>query len=338
MNTSRNQINLAVLATLTPAQIILFRVFFGAKGVNFTTEKLLKMLPTRVPAEKLEESIAALPTELLELAKLGIIQTKANTDASAGIIYFMEPYNTADLPKEQQILKDGKVTTALTANGELLPYVGQEVLYFNHPLSPEYKAGEFIGRGTIHNYHPNEIGMVYCVINKSQTVEEVAASKKVARCAARLSKLHFIGNELPTVAVQGCTVKKNAGFEQPVVTPIGDTKVGAHIIAFNNRWSEKAKHMNQIVASVNAALEGVQVHTVDTDWQVKECIDFQVHKSPTLVAIKDGEVVGRLDGFPEGDKYNEAVYELFKSTLAEKVEVEAPKQEKAAKKEGKKGK
>ena len=329
MNTSRNQINLAVLSTLTPLQTALFRLFFSAKGVNFTEEKIKTLLTTRIPAEKLEESIAAIPAELLALESLGIITRKANADLSAGIIWLMEPYNTADLPTEQQIMKDGKITTALTANGETLPYVGMEVLYLNHPLSPEYIAGEFIGRGTIKNYHPNEIGMVYCVIDKAQSADEIAANKKVTKCAKRLSNLYFVGNELPTVGVNGCTVKKNAGYEAVLVNVIPDLAKGATILAFNNRWSEKAKHMNQIIESVSAALPGVLVHKIDTDWQVADCIKYQVRKSPTLIAVKDGVEVGRLDGFPEGDKYNEAVYELFKTT----IEVEAPKQTVPAKKE-----
>ncbi len=75
------------------------------------------------------------------------------------------------------------------------------------------------------------------------------------------------------------------------------------IIKFEASWCGPCRMMNPIFAEVKRELSGTaSFRSVDIDKNPKTANAFRVTQLPTLVAVKDGKVVGKAVGFQNKSK------------------------------------
>jgi len=69
------------------------------------------------------------------------------------------------------------------------------------------------------------------------------------------------------------------------------------ILKFEADWCGACKKMKPVFASVAGSHSGVSFQTVNVDRQASLADQYKVELLPTIVAVKDGRVVGRLTGY-----------------------------------------
>lgn len=74
------------------------------------------------------------------------------------------------------------------------------------------------------------------------------------------------------------------------------------IIKFEAVWCGACKEMKPIFASVAKSTPGVVFENVDIDQQGSLADRYKVELLPTLVAVKNGKVVGRVTGYQNETK------------------------------------
>jgi len=340
MNKTRAIVNLSAIRTLTQEQSAIFSIFFGQKGRFYTTDKMFEkvganMMPDPEKREEGDEDkvTKAVKTKITKTINLlvtaGVIEQKADQAKSDTAEFKMPEYDIKDLNEEQQLLIGGKAHTTLTANGNAVHYSGDVILYMTHPLSPEYKAGQRIGTGTLKHFHVNEEGFKYGIITKPVMVE----GEKTKICAVKLSQAQILDLAIPEGAKECVKYKQKAGLTKPTLVPIGDTKKGTHLLNFNAVWSPAGNQMDQILTGLaESPLKGkFTQHNVDTDHQVDECKAHNIRIAPTLILIKDGVEVGRMENLPNAEDVNAAIYKFIKDVAAPGKSAPKAKAEKATK-------
>lgn len=74
------------------------------------------------------------------------------------------------------------------------------------------------------------------------------------------------------------------------------------ILKFEADWCGPCQQMKPIFNSVSSEFKGVAFQTVDVDRQTDLADTYKVQSIPTVIAVKDGKVVGRLTGFQNAGK------------------------------------
>jgi thioredoxin 1 len=81
-------------------------------------------------------------------------------------------------------------------------------------------------------------------------------------------------------------------------TPLHADSGSLRIIKFEADWCGPCQKMKPIFSSVAGQYEsGVTFESVDVDAKPSTADRYQVEVLPTVVAVKDGKVVGRATGF-----------------------------------------
>jgi thioredoxin-like negative regulator of GroEL len=85
---------------------------------------------------------------------------------------------------------------------------------------------------------------------------------------------------------------------------------GDKVLFFTNIWAPNAVHMGQIVKALESKSKATIVQ-VNTDHQVSTCSDFGIRTAPTLVRLKDGKEVDRIEDIPAEDP-NQTILKFLK--------------------------
>jgi hypothetical protein len=320
MNELRSQIDLKKVSKLTNEQVLVFGHMFGNKGRNFTAETI---------TEKLSKELIPSDTKAADMEKAKEKATKTVEDAfkalkSAGIIestvgegdkvvegsYVLPAYKIDDLPEEKQILIGGKEHTTLTQNPNIVFYKGDGVLYMPHALSPEGKAGQKVGVAKVRSFHVNEEGFLYIIGEKPAQLDKEGKPMKPKTCAIKASKAQLMDTKIPEGAAECVTYKKAAGLQKPELADLSNIDKGDKVLFFNNIWAPNAVHMGQIITGLAKKATGSIVN-VNTDHQVAVCSRFNIRTAPTLIRLKDGKEVGRIEDIP-AEKPNETILKFLK--------------------------
>ncbi len=88
----------------------------------------------------------------------------------------------------------------------------------------------------------------------------------------------------------------------PLAVPPLQAESALKILKFEADWCGPCQQMKPIFSSVAAEFKGVSFQTVDVDRQTDLANTYKVEMLPTIVAVKDGKVVGRLTGFQNAGK------------------------------------
>lgn len=340
MNKTRAKINLIAVNALSDRAKVLFNLFFSSKGRNFDRDKLLEKCKDsfyedkedsekEADQKKAKARVTKTINELVAAELIVEVAPKEGATPKELKDYAMEAYDISDLPAEMQLGIGGKVHTTLTANSSRVPYVGQEVVMKNHPLSKLGKAGVPVTVGHIKNWHINEEGALYANVYLPLAADAKEGAKRET-CAKKVSTLQFISDEIPTEANVGVTYKKKANLKEPTLIPFPEMKgrKGVDLIEFNAAWSPYGVHLGQILDSLTkeGPLKGkFNRTTINTDHQVEDCKRFNILHAPTMILFKDGKEVGRMDGLPSED-VNAAIFNFIKKVAAPKAS--APKEAK----------
>ena len=336
MNKTRAIVNLAAVRAFNQKQSSIFSIFFGQKGRFFTTDKVFEKVGAQLTADnedtseegvdKAEKAAKALITKTINaMVDANIIEQKADQAASDPKEFKMQEYDIKDLKENQQVQIGGKEHTTLTANATTVWYNGDVILYMCHPLSPEYKAGQRIGTATLKDFHVNEEGFLYGIVTKPVMVE----GEKAKTCAVKLSQAQLLDEAIPEGAKECVKYKQKAGLTKPTLVPVGDISKGVHLLSFNAVWSPEGVQMDQILEGLeDSPLKGKYTrHIVNTDHQVDECKTYNIRTAPTLILVKDGAEVARMEGLPNAEDVNAAIYTFIKKVADPKAK--APKAPKA---------
>lgn len=327
MNKQRAIVNLVAIRNFNQKESLIFSQFFGQKGRFFTTEKMFEKVGDNLvdasdeddeeaTAKKQTAAKALITRTIKKLVEANIVEQKADQPKSEDPEYKMPEYNISDLKEEQQVMIGGKEHTSLTANATTVFYKGDVILYMCHPLSPEYKNGQRIGTATLRDFHVNEEGFVYGIVTKPVMKE----GEKAKTCAVKLSQAQLLEQAIPADAKECVKYKQKAGLTKPTLVELGDVSKGVHLIDFNAIWSPEGNEMNQILEGIEKVkgLEGKFTrHSINTDHQVETCKQYNIRTAPTLIMVKDGEEVARMEGLPtDVEKVSEAVYNFIKAVAA----------------------
>lgn len=88
-------------------------------------------------------------------------------------------------------------------------------------------------------------------------------------------------------------------FSQPLHADSGSLR----IIKFEADWCGPCQKMKPIFTSVSSQYKsGVTFETVDVDAKPDTAEKYHIEMLPTVVAVKDGKVVGRSSGFMNAAK------------------------------------
>ena len=320
MNKTRAIVNLSAIRGFNQKESMIFSIFFGQKGRYYTNEKLMDKLGANLmgeiaegegEAEKAEKAAKTLITKTInKLVEANIVMAKVDQPKGEAVEYKMPEYDIKDLNVEQQLLIGGKAHTTLTANGTTVHYNGDVLLYMCHPLSPEYKAGQRIGTGTLKDFHINEEGFKYGIITKPVMVE----GEKAKTCAVKLSQAELLERAIPEGAKEVVKYKSKASITKPELTALGDLSKGTHLILFNAAWSPQGLQMGQIVEGLlkTPMAEKFTAHQINTDHQVAECKQFNIRTAPTLIMVVDGTEVSRMENLPNSEDVNKDIYTFIK--------------------------
>lgn len=87
-----------------------------------------------------------------------------------------------------------------------------------------------------------------------------------------------------------------------LVAPFALSALGAgsgalKVLKFEADWCGPCQQMKPIFNSVSSEFKAVSFQTIDVDRQTELANTYKVESLPTVIAVKDGKVVGRLVGF-----------------------------------------
>lgn len=322
MNALRSIIDLKAVKNMSNLQTLVFSFLFGRKGRGFSADSIAEkikggLIPEDTKKEDLEKVTKGISKDIKEalifLQKSGVIEPNVKEGKPVEGEYIMPSYNIEDLPEEKQIGIGEKVHTALTANPDYVYYKGDGILYMPHPLSPEFKSGIRVAVGELKSFHVNEEGFVYLIVLKAQKVDKDGKNLKREQCAVKASKAQLVDTKIPEAVTECVTYKKSAGLKPPAA--LSDTSTidkGEKVLFFTNIWSPNAKHMTQIVDGLVKAkkIKGDLV-VINTDHQVKDCAKYNIRISPTLIRVKDGKEISRIENMPKSEP-NEEILKFVK--------------------------
>jgi hypothetical protein len=322
MNTTRAIIDLRAIRNLNQVESMIFSIFFGQKGRYFTTEKIFEKIGEHLVDKEAEDAAkeekaakSKITRAINKLVEANVVVQKAEQPASEPKEFTIPEYDIKDLREEQQILIGGKEHTTLTANGETVHYGGDVILYMCHPLSPEYKAGQRIGTATLKDFHVNEEGFKYGIVQKPVMKE----GEKPKSCAVKLSQAQLLDVAIPEGAKEVVKYKKKANLTKPELQTLPNLEEGSHVLFFNAIWSPTGNHMSQILEGLkenSKELKDMSLTSVNTDHQVDACKAYVIRTAPTLVVVKDGKEVSRMEGFPTNvEDPNKEIYSFLKKAL-----------------------
>lgn len=89
-----------------------------------------------------------------------------------------------------------------------------------------------------------------------------------------------------------------------LIAPLALSALGAgsgsgplKVLKFEADWCGPCQQMKPIFNSVSSEFKAVTFQTIDVDRQTELANTYKVESLPTVIAVKDGKVVGRLVGF-----------------------------------------
>ena len=91
------------------------------------------------------------------------------------------------------------------------------------------------------------------------------------------------------------------------------------IVDFGATWCKPCRKLTPRIESVIAEKKGkIHLAKVDVDENTDLAMDYQVGSIPSLIAIENGKVKGRLDGLQNPDKLRRFVNKICESNKADK--------------------